>query len=413
MAAATAAASPAISPAEQQRLANIYAVNQNTLLGTQWQWAQLGNNLTKTANPSFAVAQPYSFTLANSSAYVKKLRVWIRELKIDNASAAVAAALNRNGFATFLGQFVVRLGNHMYRVPAGAIPLLYQTFRRRGDTALYRGDQTYGYSANLSSVPTTVPISGSATFTGYVDVPLAMLEMVGDPDGIAPTLSNTGLQVDFTTPAALSGADCMLNPFTGGTLTVDAITSGIISVWALIARQVNVSDAGNMPPFIVGPGFIFEDVPVAFAQAEAFYPFQGQQSNLVLLKSIMVIDSPGELANEYSNPANLQEIDLMYDANTPVYESRTAQNPDLATYGPTNWLVDQGQAIGDQPPGVYVFDFSRGTNADYPNSKFYANLQQFSRMGVRLLYGVAPAAGAQIHFCNLYLRNDLYQATNA
>ncbi|MHB1669086.1 hypothetical protein [Thiomonas sp.] len=400
------------SQAEQQKLAAIEMQNSAVLLKTQWQWAQMANDLASTASPAYATSTAYRFTLANSSAFVKMIRVWIRGLQIDNASAGTAGTPNRNGFFNLLGQFTVRLGNHIYSVPSGAIPLLWQTFSRNGRLADYRGRQSFGYSSTLSNFPTTVAVSSNATYTGYVDVPLALLEKVGDADGVAPTLSNTGLQVSFTTPDALQGADALLYPFqTGGTLTVDGTNSGAITVWALIARQITVSDTGSLPPFVVGPAFIFEDVPLTFQQATTFYPFQGQQANLVLLKSILVIDSPGELAGEFSDPKNLQDISLMYDANTPVVESREAENPNIGTVGPTNFLVDQGKAIGDQPPGVYVFDFSRGTNADYPNSTEYADLQKFSRMGVRLKYAVAPQAGAQLHLLNVYLRPNFYEAT--
>jgi hypothetical protein len=210
----------------------------------------------------------------------------------------------------------------------------------------------------------------------------------------------------------LQGDDCLVYPFgTAGTLAVDGTDNGSITVYARMMRQITVADTGALPPPVVGPAFVYEDVPVNFNEAETFYPFQGQQSNLYLAKSIVVIDSPGEVTGEYSNPTNLIELDLMYDANTPVVECRAAQNPSISTYGPMNFLIDQRQRYGDLPPGVFVFDFISGTNSMYPNSNVLANLTKFSRMGVRIQYGTAPQTGAKLHLCNLYVRPDFFQAT--
>ncbi len=404
---------PQITQQEAARLAQIQAQNQAVLLTSQKEWVQLANSLGSAASPSYAMNTLYRFTLANTSAYLDKIRIWLHSVKVYNSSTTTAGALNRNGFYQLLGQLIIRLGNHVYRVPGGALPLLYQTFRRRGDLASFRGNQTYSdYSSSLFAAASSVAASGNSTYTGYIDIPMAMLAMVGDPDGVMPTLSNAGVQVEFTSPSSLQGADCMIYPFgTAGTLALDS-TAGTIDVWAHVYKQIDVSDTGALPPFIVGPAFVFEDVPLPFYEAQTFYPFQGQQSNLILVKSIVVIDSPGELANEYSDAVNLEKMDLMYDATTPVFESGNAQNPLLAstTGGLMNQLVDQGEAIGDQPPGVYVYDFARGTNADYPNSQAYLNLEKFSRAGVRITYGAAPKTGAQLHLLNVYLRPNFYEA---
>ena len=404
----------AVLTAEQaNQLAKIRAQNKAVLASTQWTWVKMANDLGTGASPNYALGTDFRFTLANASAYVDTIRVWLIDTVITNSSTTVAGATNRGGLYALLGQLVVRLGNHVYRVPSAAIPLLIQTFSSQGKLANYRGDQSgYAYQSSLFAAPSSVAASGNSTYTGYFDIPLAMLEKVYDPDGIAPTLSNTGLQVEFTTPAALQGNDALISPFqTVGTLALSGGTPGTVSVWAHVARQVSVADTGALPPFVVGPAFVFEDVPQQFFQAETFYPFQGQQAQLILVKSIVVIDSPGELTGEFSDPKNIVKYDLMYDANTPVYESGQAQNPYFnTTAGLMNWMVDQGEAIGDQPPGMYVHDFSRGTDPEYPNSVVYANLEKFSRMGVRITYAVAPQAGAQIHFLNVYLNPNFYEA---
>lgn len=403
--------STALAPSPNQeeiaKLQQIRMQNQLVLDSTQWQWTKLANSLGSSNAPNYATDTLYKFTLANTSAYIKALRVWLGSIVITN-SATVASPVNRNGIYQLLGSFQVRLGNNIYRLPASAIPLIIQTMNRDGRTPDYRGQQSYSYSTNLFDAPTSVAASTTTTFKGYLDIPLALLAPVKDPDGIAPTLSNTGMEVEFTTPSSLTGADPFLAPFgTGGTLSV---TSGTVEVHAQVARQITVSDSGPLPGFVVGPAFVFEDVPQAFVEAETFYPFQGQQANLILLKTIAVIDSPGELAQEFSNPTNIARLDLMYDADTPVYEDSAAQEPQPAFAYPANFLVDSGQAIGDQPPGVYVYDWSRGTNANYPNSMWYWNLEKFSRGGLRIRYNVAPQTGAQIHFINVYLRPKFYQA---
>lgn len=410
---AVAVQDPQVTQAQAQQLARVRAINQAVLLTSQKEWVQLANSLGSAASPNYALNTLFRFTLANTSAYLDKIRIWLHSVKVDNGSTTTAGALNRNGFYTLIGSLIVRLGNHVYRVPGGALPLLFQTFRRRGDLASFRGNQSYSnYDTDLFDAPYSVAASGNSSYTGYIDIPMAMLAMVGDPDGIMPTLSNAGVQVEFTTPSSFQGADAMVYPFgTAGTLTLDS-TPGTIDVWAHVYKQITVTNTGALPPFTVGPAFVYESVPLPFYQAQTFYPFQGQQSNLILVKSIAVIDSPGDVTGEYSSASDLLKMDLMYDATTPVFESGNAQNPLINSTdgGLMNQLVDQGQAIGDQPSGVYVFDFGRGTNADYPNSQAYLNLEKFSRAGLRITYGTAPATGAQLYLLNVYLRPNFYEA---
>ena len=410
---AVAVQDPQVTQAQAQQLARVRAINQAVLLTSQKEWVQLANSLGSAASPNYALNTLFRFTLANTSAYLDKIRIWLHSVKVDNGSTTTAGALNRNGFYTLIGSLIVRLGNHVYRVPGGALPLLFQTFRRRGDLASFRGNQSYSnYDTDLFDAPSSVAVSSNSSYTGYIDIPMAMLAMVGDPDGIMPTLSNAGVQVEFTTPSSFQGADAMVYPFgTAGTLTLDS-TPGTIDVWAHVYKQITVTNTGALPPFTVGPAFVYESVPLPFYQAQTFYPFQGQQSNLILVKSIAVIDSPGDVTGEYSSASDLLKMDLMYDATTPVFESGNAQNPLINSTdgGLMNQLVDQGQAIGDQPSGVYVFDFGRGTNADYPNSQAYLNLEKFSRAGLRITYGTAPATGAQLYLLNVYLRPNFYEA---
>lgn len=410
-----------ITPEEQQQLQQIAAHNTAILESTQWQPIQLANSLSASNSPSYALGTLFRFNLANTSAYIRSITIWLRNVTITNSNTTTAGALNRNGFYQLLGSLVVRLGNHIYRVPAGAIPLLWQTYSKRGDLASFRGNQTsnYAYATNLFSAGSSIAASGSTAYTGYIEIPFAVLEMDKDGDGMAPTLANTGMEVEFTTPASgsLQGTDPFVSPFGSvGTLALSGTTPGTISVWASIARQLSVTGNGALPPFIVGSAFVYEDVPQPFSQGPTFYTFQGQESALTLVKSIVVIDNPGELANEYSDPSNLAQMDLMYDQSSAVYENGDAQNPYWnagGTGGLLNWMLNQGKAIGDQPPGVYVFDFGRGTDADYPNSAAYFNLDQFTKAGLRIKYATAPATGATIHFLNQYLVPGFYKALSS
>lgn len=407
---------PVISQEQAAQLAKIRAQNQAVLAATEWVPVQFANSLGSGAYPAYASNTRYVFTLANTSGFLRSIRIWLQNVTFANSSTTAAGTLNRNGFYQLLGSLIVRLGNKLYSVPGGALPLLWQTYSGRGDLASFRGNQSYGYSSNLFSAGSSVAASGSTAYTGYIDIPLAALKMVYDPDGIGPTLANTGMQVEFTTPATLQGTDPFQNPFgTAGVLALSSTAPGTISVWGSMARQVTVSSNGALPPFVVGSAFVYEDVPQQFLQASTFYTFQGQESALILVKSIVVIDSPGELAGEYSDPKNLATMDLMYDATTSVYDSGDAQNPywNGTVGGLSNWMVNQGRAIGDQPPGVYVFDFGRGTDPEYPNSNRYFNLEQFTKAGLQIKYGVAPATGAQIHFLNQYLVPDFYKALTA
>lgn len=404
---------PTVTQEQAKILQQVAAENQLILEQTQWQWAQFANSLSSGNNATYALNTVFRFNLANTSGYLRGIRIRIAGNEFSNSNSTTAGALNRNGFYQMLGSLVVRLGNAIYRVPGGAMALLWQTYSSGGRLPDYRGAQSYAFSSSLSDIPTSVAASGNATWTSYVDIPFAVLQAVKNPEGIAPTLANTGMEVEFTTPSTLQGDDPFLNPFTSaGTLSLT--TGGTISVWGLLARQVTVASNQALSPFIVGPAYVFEDVPQTFVQGPAFYPFQGQESALILVKSIVVLDSPGELSGEYSDPQNLARMDLMYDANTPVYENSNSQNPYYATNGGlTNWLIDSGQAIGDQPPGVYVFDFGRGTDAAFPNSSVYFNLEQFTKAGLRIHYAVAPKAGAQIHFLNQYVVPNFFKALKA
>lgn len=404
-----------INQEQAAQLAKIRQQNSIIYQTTEWQWAQFANGLAGGGGyVPYAVGANFRFVLQNTSGFMDYIRIWFQGITIANSSTTAAGTLNRNGFYQLIQSFQVALGNNIYRVPTAAIPLLWQTYSARGDLANYRGNQSYGYSSSLYSAPTSVAASGTSVFTGYIDVPFAVLKNVYDTDGMVPTLANTGVVVTFTTPPSggLQGTDCLLNPFgTAGTLALSSTAPGTVSVWAHMARQVSVTATGSLPPFIVASAFVLEDVAQAFSQGPAFYPFQGQEANLILVKSIAVIDSPGELAGEYSNPANLTRLDLMYDQMTPVYTSQQENQPFFgASGGLSNWMVDQGKAIGDQPPGVLVYDFGRGTDPKYPNSNAYFNLDQFSKAGLFITYAVAPAAGAQIHFFNQYLIPDFFQA---
>lgn len=405
----------AMTEQDVAKLAQISAQNSAIMLLSEYKWIQFANDLASTTKPSYATNTPYSFTLANTTGYLDAIRIFIQNLKIDNSNTTTAGSLNIHGFHQLLGSLTVSLGNKVYSLQAGAIPLIESTFSRDGKPSGYPGLTTQTYSTVLYDAPASIPASGSATYTGYINIPLALLRMVGDPDGIAPTLSNTGFTVQFVTPTNLQGSDPLQSPFgTAGTLAVDGTDNGVITVWGHMLRQNTVMDSLPLPPPVVGAGFYIQEVTAELLQGPSFYPFQGQQAEMALVKSVAVIDNPGDVSSSvgYSNPANVLAIDLMYDQATEVTKYGPVENP-YFTGGPgglSNFLVDQRERYGDLPPGVYVFDWSAGTNASYPNRYKYANLNQFSRMGLRVSLAAAPAAGASLRYYNIYLKENLYVA---
>ena len=407
------------NPNPQQVAAQTQQENDFTLLHTLFEWTQMANTLSAGSGPAYAFSENYEFSLENSTGYMDKIRLWIQDLDVNVATAA--ASLNRGGFAALLGLLTVKLGNHIYRVKSASLDLLAQTFSREGNGPRNPGNfqqgSVFAYSDLLSgsvngttSSATYQTAVGDNIWQGYLDIPLSMLEMVGNSTGIAPTLSNAAMSVAFTTPASFQSSDAYEAPIqSGGTavVTLGTAKTSKITAWAHIAKLRNVFSLQAMPAFVVGSGFRFEEVTKSFVEAPSFYPFQGKSGRNTLVKTICIIDNPGELAGEFSNAnANLLDFTLMYDESDEA-ASNSAKNNPTSIY---NWLVDQRQGIGDQPPGMFVFDWSRGTNANYPNSYGYLDLTTFRNAGLQIQYNAAPATSAQVRFLNVYLDDKLYVA---
>lgn len=411
--------------------------NSMNLLQSRYEWAQMGNNLGTGSYVTYALNTNFSFSLSNTSSFIRRIRIWLHGIDINVATADMDG-LNRGGIMTLLGKSLeVTLGGHVYRISAFGLGLLRQTFSRHGHGPWYAGayadngySSGYDYTPSLSGSKLATAVStgfsyniGDNLWQAYIDIDLALLRMVGDADGMAPTLSQSSLTVKFTTPSALSGSDATLYPLqSGGTGVATLGTAGpnsgpgLVSVWAEVPNLRVPFATDALPPFQVGPGFRVEEVDVAFVADRTFYKFQGDSANKTLVKSIIVINNPGELAGEFSNAAvNLTKFNLQYDSQK-VLELHNS-NTDPTNYNTfsvdaqlKNLMVDQRQAIGDQPNGVYVIDFSRGTNADYPNSEGYLDLETFQNAGVEMEYGGTIESGAQVKMFNVYLDESLYTA---
>lgn len=404
------------------------AQNVFTLLHTQWQWAQMANTLAAGQYPQYALNEQFEFALESTAAYTDGLRIWVTNLDISvdlGTTANAAVLLNRGGVETLLGKIEVKLGNGIYKVRAAALPFLKQSMSRRGDGSRFPGNFQQGatpaYSHYLSGSTngTTTSLAfqtsaGDNIYDFYVDIPLAMLEKVGDSDGIAPTLSQAAMSVAFTTPNNLAGSDALRFPFTtqnGATVTLGTTTTSAVSCWMHIAKLRSVFSTAGLPPFVIGPGFRFEEITHTFQESTGFHTFQGKSGFKTLVKSFVIINNPGELAGEFSNaPQNLQTLTLKYDKTDTVFEQDKATNPKGSNVALRNVMVDQRNVIGDQAPGLYVLDWSRGTNADYPNSQGYLDLETFSNAGVETEYAVTPATNAQVVMFNVYLDESLYVA---
>ncbi|MHB1701493.1 MAG: hypothetical protein ACYCSN_15445 [Acidobacteriaceae bacterium] len=421
----SAATQTAAQQAQAQLLANA-AHNAQVLQQTQWDWVPFGSN-SNTTTPGFALSTPYTFTLQNTSAYLDGIRIWLNDIDIDVTITSGAVTPTTAGIWAMLGTLQVALGNNVYQVNAAAIPLLMASWQKRGNPFNYAGQTTYAFSAGLygsvngstSTVGAPSYAAGHNFFTGYLDVPFAMLEMVYDGDGIMPSLSNAGISVKFTTNASFGGAtgaaaDAYRNAaYIPSTVTVALGTtssygaSGQISVWGHVATQTDVMSTSALPPFIVGPAFLVQENATTIAgSTSAFYPFQGQSAQTKLVKAMVIVNNPGEVAGYFCNNDNMVELSLMYDGSKKAVESTVAENP----FAIANWLVDQRKLYGDQPPGVFFFDWSAGTDPEYPNDYGYLDLTVYKNAGVKVQYSGTLGTNPQVIIVPVYLNPTLYEA---
>lgn len=416
---------PAQPTNAQAALEQQFLHNQTVLENTLWKWAIFGTS-GGTSYPSFALNTAYEFELLHSSAYMDKIRIWLLDVPIEvttTTESGSAINLNMAGLWAILGTLQVKLGQHVYQIRAGMIPLILSTFQKKGEPYNYPGINTYSYSSRLfgsvngSTSSTSVQTaSGTNTITGYLDIPMVLLEMVKDPDGIMPTLSNAGVVVNFTTVSSLTGTDALRYPFysvAGATASVGTNSSGgtgTVVVMGHLATFKTVTSTASLPVFNAGVGYqIIENSQTIDTQTDFFSTFQGQSTNVKLVKSILIVNNPGEVAGQFGDPTNIQKLDLMYDEQNVAQESGFRNNPDGTFI--RNFLVDQRQRFGDLPPNMFVFDWSAGTDAEYPNSYGYLDLSLFKNAGTMITRSNAWQSGAQVIYGNVYLNPTLYIAT--
>jgi len=409
----------------QQQLQQIYAHNQAVLTNTQWKWVRFGTT-AGTNEPAFALGQSYEFVLTNTSAFLDKLRVWFLNVPIEvtlSTQSGSAAGENAGTIWAALGTIQVKLGQHVYQLRAGLIPLVLSTFQKRGYRWYDPGQRSYAYSPALyGSVNGSTSTNGVSTaagtnvFTGYLDIPLAALEMVRDPDGVMPTLSNAGVSVAFTTVNQLAGTDALRYPFyavNGATVTLGQNaqgTTGSIVVMGHVATYKTVFQTEALPSFIAGVGYqLIENAQSLDTTTDFFATFQGQSTNVKLVKSLVVVNNPGQLTGQFSDPTTITKLDLMYDKENYVTENGERNNPPGQPI--LNFMADQRELYGDLPPGVFVFDWSAGTDPEYPNNYGYLDLTLFKNAGILLSSSVSAwEPGAQVVFANMYLNPTLYTA---
>ena len=400
---------------DQNQLLQNAIHNASILQDSERKYLQLTSNQGGTS-PNLALGESYSFYLQNTSAYIDMFRIWFYDVEVVYTPNAGSVQTNRGGIWTILGNLRIALGNHVYKVRASAIPLLLSTIQKHGWRWHDPGNETYNYSYELygsSNGGTTSQdmqyTSGTNTFTGYLDIPVAFLQMVKDADGLMPTLSNSGVSVEFTTISALAGADAYRYPanVSGGATLALGATPGVVEVYARVLTQTTVFTTTPLAAPIAGPAFVFEENPYNLqSTAPTFYTFQGQSAESKLVKAIIIINNPGEVAGEFSTATAVSEFDLYYDASKETWRNATAENP----FSIANFLADQRAAYGDLPPGVLVLDWSRGTDAEYPNNHGYLDLNTYKNAGFRLTYGNAPQTGAQVIVLPFFLNPTLYEA---
>lgn len=415
--------------AAQQKLAAAFAHNAAVLDQTLWKWIPFGTT-AGTSQPAFALNQSYSFGLSKTSTYLDKIRIFLANVPItvtEGTGTSPAALLTSGGLWSVLGTLHVALGRDVYRVRAGLLPLLLSTFQKFGRTYHYPGMFSYPYSSLLygstnGSTTSTDILTGAGTnvVSGYLDVPMTLLEAVKDPDGIMPTLSEAGVSVTFTTQPTLTPptgavADALSYPFvtTGGTTvalgTNASGNTGSIFVMAHAALFKTVTSTAALPPFEAGVGFqVLEQTQTPDTPTNFFATFQGQSSNVKLVKSVLVLNNPGEVTAAFGDPTQITTLDLMYDASEEAVPDSSTNNPPDSFV--MNRLIDQRARYGDLPANVFVFDFASGTDAEYPNDYNFLDLSLFKNAGVRINRKNAWQAGAQAVFCNMYLNPTLYNA---
>ena len=425
-----------IQAALQEQQARI-AQNRYNLLHGQTQWAQLGNALGTTPNPQYALNTNFKFQLNNTQGYLRKFRLLFSGLDVNVATAA-ATGLTRGGLLAFLGSLTVKLGANIYNFEnAPLLDILGHTFSRDGHSMWFNGwnldsGVSYGYAPALAGsvngstydAGTYQVAVGDNLYNFWIDIPMTLLAMVGESDGIAPTLSNSSMSVEFHTPSALSAtygsADHLafpINPSATSVVTLGNTGKGYVRCYAQLDLLRTVFSSEALPPYEVGSGFRFEQNTVDLLKGNNYYTFQGDAGNEVLLKTVMIVNDPGSLAGEFSNlTANAIKMDLKYDSQNPIVEHNEDTDPGSDGYFGTqepylkNFFIDQRQKFGDQPNGIAIFDWSAGTNANYPNSYGYLNIKKFNKAGIQLNYNATPNAGATITFANIYLDPKLYTA---
>lgn len=424
------------SAAQAQQMLAEEQVNNLIIETSLKQYARMECISTPGQTWTYALDTPgVTFQLKSASRSIDHLLVWFNQIPISVTVGTAAGAVKTQGhaLAALLGQLEVRLGNTIYGVRASLIPIIARTFESYGTTAHYAGRraETAGWSysdalyGSVNGSTTTDDLqtgTGTNTWSGFLKIPMAWLIPINDSLGVSPSLSGSPLTLMFSTPSALAGSDPAVYPVyaTGTGAASLGGSTGKIEVFCHFLTGLTPSGSSpTTPDGIVGtPTFgagieIRErvvDLPNGVALEDYFQKFQEGTGQKELLKSIWILDNPGEVAGQFAKNENFTRADLMYDSESVAVEYSKINNP--SSFG---WIVnkfyEQRQMYGDLEPGVLVYDFLSGTDPRYPNNfKAHFNLLQKPDAGVRISYTGTMQTGAKLRIVNLYGRTNLYTA---
>jgi hypothetical protein len=380
------------------------------------------------------------FQLKDADRSVLGMRVFFNQVPLAYTPGTGGGGLNVEPLLALLQNLEVTLGNVIYQIPPAMIPIIMRTFAKFGRSYHTAGalaqQKNFNYSQLLygtNNDGTTSRelslTSGTNVWSGWCDIPMAWLQPINDALGVAPTLSGSPLTLKFATPQVLAGSDALIYPvYTTGDATVTLGTNagggtGTIEVFAY--TLVGLTPAGSTPETplgIVGQPAFSSGIEIRQRTIELnpgtsledyFVKFQSGTAQKEILKSIVILDNPGEVNGQLAVNENFTRADLMWDADSVAVGWNKANNPQSMGWI-ANKFIEQREMYGDLEPGILVYDFLSGTDPEYPNNfTAHLNLSQKPDAGVMLSYAGTINTGAVIRIVNMYGRQNLYTASPA
>ena len=399
----------------------------NAIVATSFrQWLRMQCVSTPGPTWTYALNSPgVEFQLKSANRSVLAIRIKLTDIPLTVTPGTGTVGMNPYALAGLLGSLKVQLGNIIYQFPASLIPLMLRTFQAYGTEYWYAGRvataDAYDYTPKLYGTIS----AATGTWTGWIDLPMAWLLPTNDSLGVSPTMSGSPLSLIFDTPQTLAGTDPVLFPFytTGaGAVTLTGAT-GVVEAFVLTMTGISPAGSSSATPNGVvgtpafGSGIEIRERSIVLQTGESlsdyFVRFQEGTGQKELLKSIIILDNPGQVNGEYSVNTDFTKVDLMFDADQPAVEYNSKNNSQKAAFV-DNFFIDQRKMYGDLPGGVLVFDFLSGTDPRFPNNYHaHFNLSQKPDAGVLLSYTGSMNSGARVRVLNMYGRTNLYTAQPA